>query len=191
LNVGIGKIRSGTVLVLGLAAIMAAGWFSYRAFVPPRWLHDLAGEIATRSAPDPKAPPPRDTREARPAATPDHPFICVARIVDFAWDRMVVVPSGADARQVPALRGVSWPADKAADYARRMAADPRYQLILFIKGEQVVADALFYTFWGDLSALARPDGFTPETAAFTAAVDGGTHRLAVAEPFPSVCKGTP
>src|SRR5436190_3142033 len=101
------KVRSGTVLVLGLGAIMAVGWFSYRLFVPPRWLHDLAGDIAYRATPDPNAPAPRDTREARPPAQPDHPYICVARLVRFPWDRMVVVPSRGDPRAEPALQGVS------------------------------------------------------------------------------------
>ncbi len=183
------RIKSGTVVVLGLVAIMGLGWFSYRAFVPPQWLHDLAGDISYRSAPDPDAGPPRDTREAKPAVTPPHPYICVAKLVPFAWDRMVIVPSQGDPRA--AMGGAEWDLSKADDLANHMAKDPRYQLIAFIKDNRVVADALFYTFWGDLSDIARAEGYAPDTAAFTAVVRDGTHILTLATPFPDVCKGSP
>ncbi len=182
-------ITSGTVLVIGLAAIMGLGWFSYRAFVPPQWLHDLAGDISYRSAPDPDAAPPRDTREAKPVVMPPHPYICVAKLVPFAWDRMVIVPSQADPRA--AMGGAAWDSSKADDLAVRMAKDPRYQLVAFIKDNRVVADALFYTFWGDLGGIARAEGYSPDTAAFTAVVKDGTHMLALAEPFPYICKASP
>jgi hypothetical protein len=181
------KLRSGTALVVGLAAILGLGWFSYRAFVPPRWLHDFAGDIAYRATPDPNAPAPRDAREARPPANPEHPYICFAKLAPFPWDRMVVVPSGADPREAPGLKGIAWPV--AADHAVRMKADPRYQLIVLLHGEKVVADAFFFTFWADLTNLARPDGFTPETAVFTAAVEKGTHVLTPVDHLPEPCGG--
>ena len=74
---------------------------------------------------------------------------------------------------------------------RNPAKDPRYQLVAFIKDNRVVADALFYTFWGDLGGIARAEGYSPDTAAFTAVVKDGTHMLALAAPFPDVCKGAP
>ncbi len=181
-------LKSGTVLVLGLAAIIGFGWFSYRAFVPPQWLHDFAGDISYRSAPDPDAPPPRDTREAKPVVRAPHPYICVAKLVPFAWDRMVIVPSQGDPRV--AMGGAEWSSSKGDDLAARMAKDPRYQLVAFIADNRVVADALFYTFWGDLSGIARAEGYAPDVAAFTAVVKDGTHVLSLAAPFPDVCKGS-
>jgi hypothetical protein len=184
-------LKSGTMLVVGLGAIFAFGWVLYEAFIPPRWLHDFAGDIAYRAAPDPNAPPPRDSREAKPFVQPPHPYICAAKIIPFAWDRMVVVPSSGDPRIVSGLEGVDWSKAKAEEMAARMEKDPRYQLILFVKDNKVVADAIFFTFWGNLAAIARPEGLTPDTAAFTAVVKEGTHVLSVAEPFPDVCKGPP
>ena len=69
-----------------------------------------------------------------------------------------------------------------------MEKDDRYQLIVLLKGDQVIADEPFFTFWADLSGLGRPDGYGPETAVFTAAVHGGRYVLApVAPPFPPAC----
>ena len=184
------QLRSGHFVVLGLAASMALGWVFYRSFVPAAWLHDFAADIALRTAPDPDAPPPRDTREATPRGLADHPYICLAHLAPFRWDRLVVVPSRADLREQPRLKTVAWTDDEPNKYWRRMKADPRYQLIVLLDGERVVANELFYTFWGDLSALARPDGFAREEAVFTAIISAGTHVLTpVAPPYPAVCGG--
>jgi hypothetical protein len=171
------KIRSGTVLVLGLIAAMAAGWFLYRQFIPATWLRNFAADIALRAAPDPAAPPPADTREATPRGLAASPYICLRKLVPFDWDRLIVVPSRGDLRTMPELQGVTWPDDAPTRYPARMATDPRYQLIVLVKGDKVVADELFYTIWADLSALARPEGFAPETAIFTAVVQGGRYVL--------------
>ena len=101
---------------------------------------------------------------------------------------MVIVPSGGDPRV--AMGGAEWSRAKGDDLAGRMSKDPRYQLIAFIKDNRVIADALFYTFWGDLTVIARPEGYSPETAAFTAEVREGTHILSLAAPFPDVCTGS-
>ncbi|TAL03140.1 MAG: hypothetical protein EPO08_04980 [Rhodospirillaceae bacterium] len=182
------KLRSGTVVVLGIAAFMAAGWLLYRDFIPATWLRNFAADIALRASPDPTAPPPADTREATPRGLAANPYICLRKLVPFDWDRLVVVPSKGDLRTAPGLQGVVWPDDAPTRYPARMADDPRYQLIVLVKGDQVVADELFYTFWADLSALAGPDGFTPETAIFTAVVQGGRYVLTpVAASALSVC----
>lgn len=185
------RVRSGTAVVVGLIAVLAIGWFAYRTLIPPHWLRLFAAEIALRTTPDPNAPPPEDTRQASPHIAPDHPYICFARVVPFAWDKLFVVPSGADPRDIAALQTTTWPSGEPAHFAALMQKDPRYQLIVLVKDNRVIADALFYTFWGDLSALARPDGFTPDTAVFTAAVKGDTQVLRPVDPVPSVCRSSP
>jgi hypothetical protein len=96
-----------------------------------------------------------------------------------------VVPSGADARKQAVLAGAVWPADIALDrYAEKLLRDQRYQGLVLLQGDHVVAAELFFTFWADLSALARPEGFTPADAIFTAKVANGTYVLAVATDVP-------
>jgi hypothetical protein len=186
------KLTNGTLLILGTAAILAVSWFGYRTLIPPRWLHDFAADIALHGAPDPSAPPPEDIRQATPRGLTRDPYICFRRDARFAWDRLVVVPSYGDPVDDADLRGLTWPrpADPS-NFANEMKSDPRYQLIVLIKDDHVVAHALFYTFWGDLTALARPGGFSPETAVFTAVVKNGTYLLSVVPPpTPAVCAGS-
>jgi hypothetical protein len=185
------KVSSGTAVVVGLIAVLVLGWFAYRAFIPPAWLRSFAEDISYRSTPDPDAPPPADAREAKPKAVPEHPYICFARAVPFAWDRMIVVPAAHDPRTVAQLSDAKWSSDELDDRERRMAHDPRIQLIVLLKDHRVVADAYFYTFWGDLTALGIDGGFSPTTAVFTAAVKNATHVLTPVSPAPSVCKGSP
>jgi len=182
------KWRNGHVLVLGLALSLIVGWLIYRNFIPDQWLRNFAADIALRGTPDPNAPLPTDSRQATPRGLADHPYICLRKLVPFSWDRMIVVPSGGDLQRTPGLGGVVWPDDMPEKYRAEMASDRRYQLIVLLKGDRVVGSDLFYTFWGDLSALARPDGFIPETAIFTAVVRNGRYVLTPVEPpFPPVC----
>ncbi len=183
------KVRSGSAIVIGLFAVMIIGWFSYRAFIPPVWLRSFAEDISYRSTPDANASAPRDAREAKPNVVPDHPYICFAREVPFAWDQLIVVPSGRSPLTIPALSDAKW--NDLEDRAKHMADDPRFQLIVLLKDRRVVADAYFYTFWGDLSALGTDEGFTPTTAVFTAFVRDATHVLMPVSLVPPVCKGTP
>ena len=185
------KASSGTVVVLGLVGAFVAGWFIYRPYIPPAWLRSFAEEISYRATPDPFALPPADTREAKPRVVPDHPYICFARMVPFAWDRLIVVPSGHDPRLVAQISDAAWPAGSLDDVAARMARDPRYQLIVLLQDKHIVAQAFFYGFWGNLSALAIEGGFTPTTAVFTSVVKNATHMLTPVSPMPAVCGGSP
>ncbi|MDX2142813.1 MAG: hypothetical protein SFV19_05635 [Rhodospirillaceae bacterium] len=175
--------RSGKLVVLGLALALIVGWFFYRATVPPPWMRAFGEEIATRAAADPEAPLPEDTREATPRGPVDNPLICFARAAKLPWDRVVFV-THAQAKtglaDHPTLGGEAWAEAARTAAATQLAADDRYQLIVLMNAGSVVDRQLFYTFWGDLSALARPEGFTPETAIFTAASRGGRYVLAVA-----------
>jgi hypothetical protein len=182
------KLRSGTALIIALAAVLAGGWFLYRHFIPPRWLHNFVADVALRGAPDPNAPPPRDTRQATPRGLAKHPFICMRKLVPFTWDRMVVVPSGNDPRDVPILRDAAWQNDALEKFAQHMAADNRYQLIVLLDGRKVLASEPFFNFWADLTALGTPDGYSPETAVFTAVVKDGRYVLSpVNPPYPAEC----
>jgi hypothetical protein len=183
------KLRNGTIVVLGLFVVLLGGWLIYRTVIPPAWLHNFAADIALRATADPNAPPPTDTREETPRGLASHPYICFSNLVPFSWDRVVFVSADQDPRTVASLRGVTWPGDDQARFGKLMEKDDRYQLVVLIKNERVIADEPFFTFWGDLSALNRPEGFDPDTAVFTAAVQGGRYVLVpVAPPRPPACR---
>jgi hypothetical protein len=182
------KLRSGTVVVLLLAAVLAGGWLLYRHLIPPAWMHNFVADIALRATPDPNAPPPMDTRQATPRGLASHPYICFADLVPFPWDRVVFLSADLDPRTAPALLNATWPNNDLARFAKLMQDDDRYQLVVLLKGDHVIADEPFFTFWADLSQLNRPEGFVPETAVFTAAVQGGRYVLApVQPPMPPAC----
>jgi hypothetical protein len=182
------KLRSGTILVVVLIAVLTGGWLVYRHLIPPRWLHNFAVEIALRATPDPNAPPPEDVRQATPRGLASHPYICMRAVVPFAWNRLIIVPSGGDPRDNGILRNAEWPDKGLTRFAALLSHDPRYQLIVLLQDGRVVGDDLFFTFWADLSALGQPDGYTPETAIFTAAVHNGHYVLSpVPPPYPQVC----
>lgn len=175
-------VRSGTLFVFALAACMAGGWLLYQPYLPAKWLHDFSGEIAARAAPDPTPPEPEDVRQAQRRAPPDHPYICAADFIDLDWDRMIIVAGGQDISVHPTLSKVSW--ERMADVAARTGEDRRYQLIVLLRGQTVVDAQLFYTFWGDLSALVRPEGYTRDEAVFTAASNDGIYYVSPAPAVP-------
>jgi hypothetical protein len=179
-------LANGTWLVVAFVAIFALGWFLYRTTIPPTWLRNFGEAIAVSARPDPNAPLPEDSRQETPRDPTASPYICGARAISRAWDRLVVVPSGADAREQPVLAAAEWPKnDPLARYAEKLRHDPRYQGLVLLDHGKVVADAIFFTFWADLSALARPEGFTPADAIFTAKVANGTYVLSVANDVPA------
>ncbi len=176
--------NSGTAFILAFVLVFVAGWFIYRPYIPPAWLHDLGAEIALRAAADPNAPPPKDIREATPRGLADSPYICVAKVVSQPWDRLVIVAAGKDVRANPTLAGARWPTRSLESVSDQMARDNRYQLIVLLQGDSVIDAQLFYTFWGTLDAIARPEGFAPAEAIFTAASRGGIYVLAHAGDAP-------
>lgn len=183
------RIASGTAFVLGLAACGVVGWLLYQPYLPVAWLHAFSGEIAARAAPDPAPPPPDDVRQAQRRAPPDHPYICAADVIRVPWDRMVVVTAADDILAHPLLSAAAWGDMRREDVAAQMKSDPRYQLIVLLHEGAVTDAQLFFTFWGDLSALARPQGFGRAEAVFTAASSGGIYVAAPASDVPAgVCK---
>ena len=180
------RLPNGTLLIVGLVVVLVAGWFFYRTTIPAAWLRDFGAAIALHASAD-NAPTPEDTRQATPRGTSSSPYICVARAIRLDWDRMVVLtPSAHDA---PVLAGADWSqldAKHSLDQLEReLTRDPRYQAIVLLKDNHVIAAELFYTFWADLSALARPDGFGRDDAVFTAKVQNGTYVLAIPADIPA------
>jgi len=177
-------ISTGTLLVIGLGLVLLVGWFGYKPMIPPVWLHALAADIALRAAADPNAPLPEDSRQATPRGLADSPYICVAKLVTQPWDRIVVVTANQDLRSHPVLTTAKWAGDGMDDVAAKLATDKRYQLFVLLKDNAVIDAQLFYTFWADLEGVARPDGFTPAEAVFTAASKGGVYVVSLAENAP-------
>ncbi len=176
---------TGTALVVGFVLLFVFGWFVYRPYIPPAWLRDFAADIAFRAAADPDPPPPTDTRQATPRGLADSPYICVAKVVDEPWDRFVAVAGGQDVRSHPILSGARWLSFSHEDLAAQMARDNRYQLLVLLKDNAVLDAQLFYTFWGTLDGIARPEGFTPDEAIFTAASKGGIYVVTHAADAPA------
>lgn len=173
--------RSGKIVVLGIAVALVIGWFFYRQTVPPAWLHDFGADIALRASADPDAAPPVDAREETPRGLADNPLICMKNLVQTPWDRVVFV-TFAQAKTLdahPTLSNARWSGLAAAQ--RQLGADDRYQLVVLLNANAVIDSQVFFTFWADLSGLARSEGFTPETAIFTARSLGGHYVL---EPAP-------
>jgi hypothetical protein len=178
-------VSTGTLLVLGFVAVIVLGWFAYQPYIPPVWLHSLSADIAARAEPDPNPKPVEDIRQASPHGRADTPYICVAKVANIPWDHLFVVTASQDLRAHPVLSQAQWPHHNLNKMADELSRDARYQLIVLVK-DNVVSDAqLFYTFWGKLDALARPEGFNRETAIFTSASHDGIYVVSPAENAPA------
>ena len=182
-------VSSGTLLILGVGLVLLVGWFAYQPYIPPIWLHDLSADIALRASADPDAAPPEDMRQASPRGLADSPYICVANTVHIPWDHMFVVTASQDLRTHSALAQVIWPHHDFEEMADQLKRDKRYQLLVMTKDNAVVDAQLFYTFWGNLEQIARPEGFNRADAVFTAASKGGIYVVSPARDTPAdVCR---
>lgn len=182
-----GGLSNGSWAVLTFIAVFVFGWLVYRQGIPPTWLRDFAADIALRAAADPAAAPPEDMRQVTPRGLAASPYICAAEVIPIPWDKFVVVTSAEEARTSPGLADAAWSGqwDSAEDLAKELARDQRYQAIVLIKDGKVRAAELFFTFWANLKALARPEGFSPGNAIFVAAARKGTYVLDVPTEIPS------
>jgi len=181
-------IKSGTAFVLGLGVCAVVGWLLYQPYLPREWLHSFSGEIAVRAAPDPTPPEAEDVRQVQKRETPSHPYICATDFIHVPWDRMVIVRAADDILTHPLLADANWGAMSRDAIAAQMKSDKRYQLIVLLKNGAVVDAQLFFTFWGDLTALTRPDGFGRAEAVFTAYSDDGIYFVSpAAEVPPGIC----
>ena len=181
------RLSNGTWAVLTFIAVFGFGWFMYRQGIPPAWLRDFAAEVALRAAADPDAPTPDDSRQATPRGLADNPYICMANITPLTWDKMVVVTNAEEARAQADLMAASWTGawSSAEGLGNELARDQRYQAVVLLKDGKVQAAELFFTFWANLKALARPEGFTPGDAIFVAAVRSGTYVLSIPAEIPA------
>ncbi len=183
------RLKNGTVFVLALAVCAVIGLLLYQPYLPKAWLHDFSGEIAVRAAPDPTPPEVEDVRQVQRRDAPSHPYICATDFIRVPWDRMVVVTSADDILSHPLLAAARWGELSRDQIAAQMKTDKRYQLIVLLHGGAVVDAQLFFTFWGDLTAIARPDGFTRAQAVFTAYSNDGIYFVEPAENVPAgLCK---
>ncbi|MBM3514252.1 MAG: hypothetical protein FJX59_11135 [Alphaproteobacteria bacterium] len=179
---------TGRIAVIALAVMLGFVVLGYLFTLPATWLRSFGAEIAYRAEADPNPPLPDDTRQTLRREDVANRLICMASIPSFDWDKMIVVPSGQSLAAHPVLGAVTWAAGDLADTDQLLNRDDRYQLIALVSEGAVVAHELFYTFWGDLSALARPEGFTRSDAIFKAASRGGRYLLSVADgASPSEC----
>ena len=182
------KITSGTAFVIGLGVCMFIGWLLYQPYLPKEWLHAFSGEIAVRAAADPTPPPAEDVRQVQRREVAAHPFICATDFIHVPWDRMVVVTAADDILVHPLLAVANWGALSRDEMAAQMKKDQRYQLIVLLKEDAVQDAQLFFTFWGDLSALARSEGFVRTEAVFTAYSNDGIYVVSPASEVPAgVC----
>ena len=174
--------RSGKLVVLGLAATIAIGWFFYRQTLPPTWLHEFGSDISLRASADPNAPLPEDAREATPRGLADNSLICAASVIPQPWDRIVFVTheQGKTLQEHPVLGSAQWADGALAATQARLIADERYQVVALLDGNTVRDAQIFFTFWADLSGLARPEGFDQNDAIFTAASVQGRYVLSQA-----------
>ncbi|MFN0000440.1 MAG: hypothetical protein ACKVP1_16210 [Burkholderiaceae bacterium] len=183
------KSNTGKFVIIGFAIFLLVGGYYYQRFIPPAWLHDFGADIALRAAADPNAPVPEDSRQASPRGLADSPYICVSKIVQVPWDHMIVATSGDALRTNAVLAAAAWPDESVEAFAAKMAQDPRFQLIVLLKGNTVSAAEFFYTFWADLKEIARPEGFTRDEAVFTSASQNGVYVVAPAADAPAnACK---
>ena len=172
---------SGKLAVLALAVALAFVLGGYLFTLPAPWLRTFGAEIAYRAEADPNPPIPEDSRQELRREAVDNRLICMANITSWPWDTMVVVPSGQTLTTHAVLGEAVWRDGDLTKTDALLAADDRYQLIVFLNGTVVVDHQLFFTFWGDLSALARAEGYGPATAIFTAASRGGRYIVHPAE----------
>lgn len=180
--------RNGTLFVLGLGVCMFLGWLLYQQYLPAQWLRDFGGEIAARAALDPTPPEPEDVRQTQRRVAADHPYICAGDVIRVPWDRLVVVMAHDDILTHPILAEATWGDISRDAMAAQMKSDPRYQLIVLMRESAVLDAQLFFTFWGDLKALARPQGFARNEAVFTAYSNDGIYFVAPAATVPpGVC----
>lgn len=183
-----GRRYTGKIAVLGIAAALGFVLLGYAFTLPDPWLRSFGAEIAYRAEGDPNPPLPEDSRQEQRREAVENRLICMASVADFPWDAMFVIPSGQHLTTHPVLGTAAWADGTVGDVDRLLNDDDRYQLIALVDDGRVVEHQLFYTFWGDLSALARPAGFTRDTAIFTAASRGGRYILRVADTAqPSQC----
>jgi len=185
------RLPSGTIFVLALAGCLALGWLVYQPYLPAAWLHAFSGEIAARAVPDPDPPVPEDVRQAQRRETPSHPYICATDFIRIPWDRMVIVTAADDILTHPLLAEASWGERSRDAAAAQMKSDARYQLIVLLHDGTVADAQLFFTFWGDLTALARAEGFSRAEAVFTSLSDEGIYFVAPAAAVPPGICTTP
>lgn len=173
--------RQGKVWMSAVAVVTAiAGWMIYDAMMAPAWMRDFGLDIAARAKIVAVSGDATAFSTMKGRVEPDSPYVCFANLANFEWDRVYFVPSGGP---VPDhVSALAWDEGAVAEVNDRMAGDERYQVIAFESNGVVVAHDYYFTMWADLTALARPDGFSKTEAVFVAESDGETYTVMPAGP---------
>lgn len=180
--------RSGTLLIIGIGAFLLVGWIFYRQTLPAAWLYDFSEAIALHAAPDPNPREPEDIRQVSPRVPVEDPYICVGDVIDLPWNKMFVVTAERDLQTHPILSSAVWKEPTLQHYVDLMDRDDRYQLIVLVQGRDVLDAQLYFTFWGDLTSIARAEGFSRANAVFTAISRDGRYIVSPALDAPAgVC----
>jgi hypothetical protein len=157
-----------------------AGWVMYDAMMAPRWMRDFGLEMAAKATIVSSRSEETAFSTMKGRAEPESPYICLADITSFDWDRVYVI--GSDGQVTGDLGAKDWQGEDLNVLNRRMREDNRYQLIAFERQGQIIEQGFYFTMWADLTDLARPEGFTPNEAVFLADSDGEVYTLSVAGP---------
>lgn len=183
-------LPSGSLLVIGFFVFLLVGWIFYQQTLPPSWLYNFSEAVALRASPDPSPSEPEDFRQVSPRTEIDNPYICVGDVLKLDWDQLFVVMPEYNLRIHPILSKVNWPDLPLSYYADLLGRDDRYQLMVLVGDNKILDAQLYFTFWGDLSSLARLEGFSRREAVFTAASLEGIYIVSPAlDVSTSVCSG--
>lgn len=172
--------RQGKVWMSAVAVVTGiAGWMVYDAMMAPGWMRDFGLEVAAKAKIVATNQDQTAFSTMQGRVEPTSQYICLARVADFSWDRVHVIPSGGTLSG-PVL-DLEWSGGNIDEILARMADDDRYQLFVFEQAGRVVEYEYYFTMWADLSALARPTGYTKTEAIFVAESNGETYTIMPAD----------
>lgn len=166
-------------LVVGLVIAVMAGLYLFldTRIVPQSWVRAFAEEVAYRAIWTGDYSPRETYAGANALPQPENHHVCPAGIISMDWTRMHVFSAARPLEGDVVADGWAWGAIDRAGLAARMKAEQSVQIIVLLKDDAVVDTATYFTFWGDLTALSLPQGFTPVSAVFTSYAVDKTYRI--------------
>jgi hypothetical protein len=92
-----------------------------------------------------------------------------AALTDFAWDRLHIFPPHTRLDQITAQLGFEWSLAPAIGLQEQEHLD----LLVFVRGGEVVRYVLFPRYTADFAGPFRSDGYAPEEAVFVVRKEEG------------------
>ncbi|MEQ9449222.1 MAG: hypothetical protein RLN70_10010, partial [Rhodospirillaceae bacterium] len=92
--------------------------------------------------------------------------------------------SESDLRAHPVLSAARWPGEGHGAHADLLASDERYQMLVLLRGDEVLDAQLYFTFWGDLSRIALDAGYSRGEAVFISESRDGLYIVSPAVNMP-------